>query len=116
MLKDLDIIIVIGFAIAGIVWIYNAFRLGRETALFDSKILYPGKCERKDCRDAEGFMAFMRPKCFLMGIGLLLIAAAYGVDLYIGLPTAATIVLLCLAAVFFGWCFWCYNRAARRFW
>lgn len=116
MLNDLDYIILAIFLVSGFVWLYNAYRLKKEPKLFESKVLYPGNCSPKDCRDPEGFRAFMLPKCVLMGVMFLLVAGFYGLKLAIEIPMYVVIPLLIAAVAFFGWCFWCYNKASRLFW
>lgn len=116
MLNDLDYIIMVVFLGAGVAWLYNAWRLRKEPRLFDSKVLYPGNCTPKNCKDPDGFRAFMLPRSILMGVFFLLVGAGVLLKLLFTFPLALSIVLLVLAAAVFGWCFWCYWRAARLFW
>jgi hypothetical protein len=55
--------------------VYTAFRLSRERVLFDNKFLYPANCSPDGCKDANGFIAFILPRLWILGLVCLGLAA-----------------------------------------
>ena len=113
---DLDLIMLASFLIYGALCLYTAFRLGRETKLFDSFVLYPGNCHRDDCKDPDGFMAFMRPRLYVLGGLCLLVSAYFFLKTYVAIPKIVSMLLVIPPLGFLGWAFWFYHRAAKCFW
>lgn len=66
--ETLTIVLLAMLIWAGFYALYTAFRLRREYALFDNKILYPANCSPGDCRDVGSFIAFMLPRLWILGL------------------------------------------------
>ena len=113
---ELDIILMISFALFGVLCAYNALRLRKATRLFTSSVLYPGGMKKEDCLDPEGFMAFMGPRIGILGGGFILVAAVYALKLYVGIPKIASYAHIAFTVALLVWGFFLYHRAAKQFW
>lgn len=116
MLQDLDFLVFAVFFIYGCMFLYNAWRLTKENKLFDSKVLYPGNCERRDCKDQEGYIRFIRPRLYATGAFCLVVAGYFVMNFYVDVPKLVSWLLMIPVLAFFGWTFWFFHKAAKRFW
>ena len=112
----LDWVLFGALLVYGVLCLFTALRLRRETKLFDSQVLYPGGLRKEDCRDPEGFIAYMRPRMLLLGVVFTLSALVYFIKLRLGLPKIASIAHIVLTAAVLLYGFWMFHDAAKRFW
>ena len=97
--------------------LYEWFKMKRSGELLeDSKLLYPSNVSYKDCRDKEGYYAFILPHFFVFGL-VSLLAGAFSllVDYFKLLPSGVTygaIALLIVVVVYFSVVI---RRGYRRF-
>ena len=86
--------------------LYEWFKMKRSGELLeDSKLLYPSNVGYKDCRDTDGYYAFIMPHFFVFGlVSLLAGIASLLVDYAKLLPgnvTYGAIALLILVVIYF---------------
>lgn len=113
---DLDAVMLISFLIFGILCLFTAFRLWKDRVLIDSFVLYPGNCKRENCKDPEGFIAFIMPRIAISGALCVVIALYYTLKYYIQVPTFLTVIHYVVTGAFLVWATLLYHRAAKRFW
>lgn len=113
---EVDIIVMLAFLLFGLYCLYTAFRLHNSKELFDSGLLYPGKCDKESCQDPEGFMAYMKPRLTILGSVLFLVGVYYIIAGEIPMPKAVGIVQLVITGAALLWGVIFYRTAFRRFW
>ena len=103
----------------GLYMLYTVFKLKRECMLFDSKILYPGNCNKDDCLDPDGFMDFITPRMLICALALLLCGGLCALVMWVpGLSNNVTDILveLILPMVVVIWYVIVSRKAAKEFW
>lgn len=69
-----DIFVLVLAAGYGFYALYTAFRLKKEPAFFDNKLLMPANdLTEKDCTDPEGYFKYLTPRLALFGLGLIIL-------------------------------------------
>ena len=106
---------------AGSYAIYTAIRLQREYTLFDNKFLYPANCKPGDCTDVVGFISYILPRLWILGLLCLAVAVIMALVNFTGalsfLPTwFVSYVLPFLGFCIFAWYIVVNARAAKKFW
>lgn len=117
-LLNLMLVVMVGWA--GIYAIYTAIRLNREFYLFPNRFLYPANCPPDACQDVGGFISFMLPRLWLLGVLCLVVAVLMVVVNVIGVQGLpywfSTYVLPFLGLAVFAWYISVNARAAKKFW
>ena len=77
-MQDFDHLLTV-MLLAMLIWagsyaIYTAIRLQREYTLFDNKFLYPANCKPGDCTDVVGFISYILPRLWILGLLCLAVA------------------------------------------
>lgn len=106
---------------SGFYALFTAFRLWRKYTLFDNKILYPANCSPGDCKDVGGFIAFMLPRLWILGLVCLALAAvmllANKMTVLSFLPNwFVRFGIPALGIAVFVWYISVNARSAKRFW
>lgn len=99
--------------------VYTAIKLQIKGYLFPNKFLYPGNCSPSDCTDEVGFMSFMLPRLWILGLVCLVTGVVYGLNEYMGLGLPLwfdTYVLPFIGAAIFAWFIVVQTKASKRFW
>lgn len=102
----------------GLYMIYTIIKLKRECILFDSKILYPGGCNKDDCVDPDGFIDYISPRMLISGIALILCGALTAAVKWIpGFGNKVTSILeLVLPLFVVVWYVFISKKAAKTYW
>ena len=103
----------------GIYALYTAIRLTSCGYLFENKFLYPGNCSPADCADEVGFMEYILPRLWALGIVCILIGIVYVLNIYFGLLLPywfGAYVLPWIVPLICVWYIIVQSRAAKRFW
>ena len=118
MILNLMMIGMVGWA--GIYAVYTAIRLNREYCLFPNRFLYPANCPPDACQDVRGFISFMLPRLWILGLLCLAIAVLMGLSNLahvLVLPDwLSTYVLPFAGFAVFAWYISVTARTAKRFW
>lgn len=102
---------------AGAYVLYVWYRLLVAKRLFDNSLLIPKDQRPKDCKDADGYIRYIRPRLLVLGLVLFLFGVVaianssfqfYSDSVGIALNFVALAVLI--------WYGVCYNRSYKRFW
>ncbi len=105
---------------AGIYAVYTAIRLNREYYLFPNRFLYPANCPPDACKDVVGFISFILPRLWILGILCLVLAvgmALVNLAKLIPLPDWCRLYVLPFAGFFvFAWYISVNARSAKKFW
>ena len=105
---------------AGIYAVYTAIRLNRDYYLFPNRFLYPANCPPDACKDVIGFISFILPRLWILGILCLVLAVVLVLVNLVGvlrLPEwFSTYVLPFLGFIVFAWYITVNARTAKKFW
>lgn len=78
----------------GVYILYNCWKLRRAGCLIESKLLYPSGCSADNCRDAEGFYAYILPRYFILGLCAVVDGAVTVLNDFFGfLPTMPALMM-----------------------
>ncbi len=119
MTNALDMVLLLILVFVGVYGLYTVIRLKKECMLFPNKFLYPTGCTPENCLDEGGYIDYIIPRLTIMSVVCLILAAAYGVRIYVFpdvnhiLIEVATIVLP--AGILF-WYALIQNKVAKTFW
>lgn len=96
-------------------------RLNRTKELKQSKYIYPASCKPEQCKDPQGFIAFITPRLIGFGVIGLIIAAFILVngmtDVFAATPNwFRNGAVFFLFIPLFIWYVVFINKAARKFW
>ena len=115
----MDMLLLVLLLGCGAYALYTAIRLKSCGYLFANKFLYPGNCNPTDCLDEVGFMEFMLPRLWILGIVCLLLGAVYALNVYFGLGLPYWVSAYAMPWAVPVICIWyilAQARAAKRFW
>lgn len=114
----LDLILLGILAVCGVYALYAVIRLHRQYMLFPNNILYPGDCPPAECKDVLGFIDYMTPLLITLGASMLVLAAAFGLNMFVFKLESIWISVaeLVLPMGLFVWYIIAQRKAAKRFW
>lgn len=114
----LDIILLGILVVCGVYALYAVIRLHREYMLFPNSILYPGDCPPAECKDVLGFIDYMTPLLITLGAVMLVLGAAFGLNMFVFKLESLWISIaeLVLPVGLFVWYIIAQRKAAKRFW
>ena len=99
---------------------YCAFRIQRACQLIDNRYLYPGNCKPELCQDVVGFILFIVPRLWVLGVICLLMGLA---TLVLRFTTWVTVpdwinygLIPGIGVGAFLWYVTVQHRAAKKFW
>ncbi len=105
---------------AGIYAVYTAIKLNREYYLFPNRFLYPANCSPDACTDVTGFISFILPRLWILGILCLALAALMTVvdlmQIFVLPYWISTYLLPFSGFAVFAWYISVNARSAKRFW
>lgn len=117
MTSMMDVLLIVMFIGCGIYSIYSYMIQRKSRKLLANKIICPGNCEAKKCKEPEAFLTFILPKTLTLGIGLLVFGALFVLDHFFGGNNLlVTILLMVLPTALFFWYVAMQRKAAERFW
>lgn len=114
----LDIILLGILAVCGVYALYAVIRLHRQYMLFPNSILYPGDCPPAECKDVLGFIDYMTPLLITLGAAMLVLGAAFGLNMFVFKLESIWISIaeLVLPMGLFVWYIIAQRKAAKLFW
>ncbi len=116
----LNVMLVTMLGWAGVYAVYTAIKLNREYYLFPNRFLYPANCPPDACTDVTGFISFMLPRLWILGIlclGLAILMVLVDLVKLFDLPEwIKTYVLPVSGFLVFVWYISVNARSAKRFW
>lgn len=99
--------------------LFTAIKLKVKGYLFPNKFMYPGNCSPEECTDEVGFMRYMLPRMFILGLACVATGIVYAINAYVGLGLPAWLgdyVLPFVGVFVFFWFIMVQSKAAKRFW
>lgn len=117
MASMMDVLLIAMYIGCGIYSIYSYVMQKKSRAVLNNKIICPGNCEPKQCKEPDAFLKFILPRTLGFGIGLLVFGVLFILDHFFsaGNPWSAILLVVLPMAMIF-WYVAMLRQAEKRYW